>query len=74
MLDEGSRQIEEALQANPEELVFRPNILTFRGELRSNVAISNWPRLTPPRSDRARATDEGQGLGAMRDNEFSAAR
>jgi tetratricopeptide (TPR) repeat protein len=26
--------IEEALQANPEELVFRPNALTFRGELR----------------------------------------
>ena len=26
--------IEEALQANPEELVYRPNILTCRGELR----------------------------------------
>jgi hypothetical protein len=26
--------IEEALQANPEELVFRPNALTCRGELR----------------------------------------
>jgi hypothetical protein len=26
--------IEEALQANPEELVFRPNVVTWRGELR----------------------------------------
>ena len=26
--------LEEALQANPEEVIFRPNILTFRGELR----------------------------------------
>jgi class 3 adenylate cyclase len=29
--------IEDALQANPEELVFRPNILTCRGELRLKV-------------------------------------
>ena len=29
--------IEEALQANPEELVFRPNILTCRGELQIKV-------------------------------------
>jgi predicted ATPase len=34
MLDEALSTIEEALEANPEELVFRPNVLTCRGELR----------------------------------------
>jgi tetratricopeptide (TPR) repeat protein len=34
MLDEALGTIEEALQTNPEELVFRPNVLTCRGELR----------------------------------------
>ena len=34
MLDDALVTIEEALQANPEERVFRPNILTVRGELR----------------------------------------
>jgi tetratricopeptide (TPR) repeat protein len=34
MLDEALSTIEEALQAYPEELVFRPNILTCRGGLR----------------------------------------
>jgi tetratricopeptide (TPR) repeat protein len=34
MLNEALGTIEEALQANPEELVFRPNVLTCRGELR----------------------------------------
>jgi len=33
-LDEALGTIEEALQANPEELVFRPNVLNCRGELR----------------------------------------
>jgi class 3 adenylate cyclase len=33
-IDEALITIEEALQANPEELVYRPNALTFRGELR----------------------------------------
>jgi tetratricopeptide (TPR) repeat protein len=33
-LDDALGTIEEALQANPEELVFRPNALTCRGELR----------------------------------------
>ena len=32
--DDALSTIEEALQANPEELVFRPNVLTCRGELR----------------------------------------
>jgi tetratricopeptide (TPR) repeat protein len=32
--DDALSTIEEALQANPQELVFRPNILTCRGELR----------------------------------------
>jgi predicted ATPase len=32
--DDALSTIEEALQANPEELVFRPNTLTCRGELR----------------------------------------
>jgi predicted ATPase len=32
--DDALIAIEEALQANPQELVFRPNILTCRGELR----------------------------------------
>ena len=32
--DDALNTIEEALQANPEELVFRPNTLTCRGELR----------------------------------------
>jgi predicted ATPase len=38
MLDEALGTIEEALQANPEELVFRPNILTCRGELRLKIS------------------------------------
>jgi tetratricopeptide (TPR) repeat protein len=33
-LDDALITIEEALQANPEELVFRPNALTCRGDLR----------------------------------------
>ena len=40
MLDEALGTIEEALQANPEELVFRPNVLTYRGEL--------WFKLSQP--------------------------
>jgi class 3 adenylate cyclase/tetratricopeptide (TPR) repeat protein len=35
--DEALRIIEEALQANPEELVYRPNALTCRGEMRLKV-------------------------------------
>jgi tetratricopeptide (TPR) repeat protein len=34
MIDDALTTIEEALQANPEELVFRPNTLRCRGELR----------------------------------------
>jgi class 3 adenylate cyclase/tetratricopeptide (TPR) repeat protein len=34
MIDDALITIEEALQANPEELVFRPNALNCRGELR----------------------------------------
>ena len=37
MIDDALTTIEEALQANPEELVFRPNALTCRGELRLQV-------------------------------------
>jgi tetratricopeptide (TPR) repeat protein len=33
-IDDALITLDEALQANPEELVFRPNILRFRGELR----------------------------------------
>jgi class 3 adenylate cyclase/tetratricopeptide (TPR) repeat protein len=33
-IDDALITVEEALQANPEELVFRPNALTCRGELR----------------------------------------
>jgi tetratricopeptide (TPR) repeat protein len=33
-LDDALSTIEEALQANPQELVYRPNALTCRGELR----------------------------------------
>jgi tetratricopeptide (TPR) repeat protein len=36
-IDDALVTIEEALQANPEELVFRPNILTCRGELRFQI-------------------------------------
>jgi len=39
MLDEALGTIEEALQANPEELVFRPNTLTCRGELRLKAGL-----------------------------------
>ena len=41
-IDDALVTIEEALQANPEELVFRPNILTCRGKLRLKV---NQPEL-----------------------------
>jgi len=37
LIDEALVTIEEALQANPEELVFRPNAMTCRGELRLKV-------------------------------------
>jgi predicted ATPase len=36
-IDDALITIEEALQANPEELFYRPNILTCRGELRLKV-------------------------------------
>jgi len=36
-IDDAVITIEEALQANPEELVFRPNALTCRGDLRLKV-------------------------------------
>jgi predicted ATPase/class 3 adenylate cyclase len=36
-IDDALIRIEEALQANPEELVYRPNALTCRGELRLKV-------------------------------------
>jgi predicted ATPase len=41
-LDDALVTIEEALAANPEELVYRPNALTCRGELRLKV---NQPEL-----------------------------
>jgi predicted ATPase len=37
MIDDALITIEEALNANPEELVFRPNALTYRGDLRLKV-------------------------------------
>jgi Flp pilus assembly protein TadD len=36
-IDDALVTIEQALRANPEELVFRPNILTCRGELRFQI-------------------------------------
>jgi tetratricopeptide (TPR) repeat protein len=36
-IDDALMTIEEALQANPEELIFRPNALTCRGDLRFKV-------------------------------------
>src|SRR5262249_32609385 len=39
-IDEALFTIEDALQANPEELVFQPNILTRRGELRLKLGES----------------------------------
>jgi predicted ATPase len=39
-IDEALGTIEGALQANPEELVFQPNILTRRGELRHKLGQS----------------------------------
>ena len=37
MIDDALITIEEALQANPEELVFRPNTLTCRGDLQLKI-------------------------------------
>ena len=37
-IDDALVTIEEALNANPEELVFRPNILTCRGDLRLKIS------------------------------------
>jgi len=37
MIDDAISTIDEALQVNPEELVFQPNILSCRGELRIKV-------------------------------------
>jgi tetratricopeptide (TPR) repeat protein len=39
-IDDALITLEEALQANAEELVFRPNPLTFRGELRLKIGQS----------------------------------
>jgi tetratricopeptide (TPR) repeat protein len=39
-IDEALGTIEDALQANPEELVFQPNILTRRGALRLKLGQS----------------------------------
>jgi tetratricopeptide (TPR) repeat protein len=39
-IDDALGTIEDALQANPEELVFQPNILTRRGELRLKLGQS----------------------------------
>ena len=39
-IDEALGTIEDALQANPEERVFQPNILTRRGELRLKLGQS----------------------------------
>jgi predicted ATPase len=36
-IDDALTTLDEALQANPEELVFRPNILKWRGELRLRI-------------------------------------
>jgi hypothetical protein len=38
-IDDALRTLEDALQANPEELIFQPNILTRRGELRSKTGL-----------------------------------
>jgi len=39
-INEALGTIEDALQANPEELVFQPNVLTRRGELRFKLGQS----------------------------------
>ena len=72
-IDDALITIEEALQANPEELVFRPNALTCRGELRLKLGQSRTGRGRLPRGDRARTKDAGEGLGAARDDESRAA-
>jgi len=36
-IDDALSTLEDALQANPEELIFQPNILTRRGELRLKI-------------------------------------
>ena len=36
-IEDALSTLDEALQANPEELVFRPNILRWRGELRLRI-------------------------------------
>jgi four helix bundle protein len=60
--------IDDALQANPEEVVFRPNTLMPR-----RTAAQTRPGRTGsgrlPRCDRTRPKDAGKGLGAARNDE-----
>jgi hypothetical protein len=54
--------VEGALQANPDEVVYRPENLRLRGELRLKTGTPNWPRPTfVMRSTRAKEQREGVG-------------
>jgi len=57
-IDDALITIEEALQANPEELVFRPNALTCRGDLRLKLGQT------------APAEADGLGPSALAETDF----
>ena len=53
-IDDALGTIEDALQANPEELVFQPNVLPCHGELRLKLARANWPKPTSAKQSHLR--------------------
>ena len=52
-IDDALGTIEDALHANPEELPYRPNILTWRGNCALRSARPDWPRPTSGRLSRS---------------------
>ena len=62
-IDDALLTLNEALQANPEELWCRPNILKWRGELRLKIGQTEPGRGRLPRSHRTCTADEREDRG-----------
>jgi tetratricopeptide (TPR) repeat protein len=71
-IDEALITVEEALQANPGEVVWRPNTLTCRGGLRLKTGHADLAGGRLSRSDRTRPEDGCEGLGLACDDESRA--
>jgi Flp pilus assembly protein TadD len=71
--DDPLSTIEEALQANPEELVFRPNILAYRGELRFKQKQSKLAESDFREAIALAQKDAREGVGTARNDKPRAA-